>query len=31
MRVIGIDVHRSFAQLAILEDGEIKRQLLDST
>jgi transposase len=27
MRVIGMDVHRSFAQVAILEDGEIKRQL----
>ena len=27
MRVIGLDVHRSFAQVAILEDGEIKRQL----
>jgi transposase len=27
MRVIGMDVHRSFAQVAILEDGEIKHQL----
>ena len=27
MRVIGMDIHRSFAQVAILEDGEIKRQL----
>ena len=27
MRVIGMDVHRSFAQVAILQDGEIKRQL----
>ena len=27
MRVIGMDIHRSFAQVAILEDGEIKQQL----
>jgi transposase len=27
MHVIGMDLHRSFAQVAILEDGEIKRQL----
>ena len=27
MRVIGMDIHRSFAQVAILEDGEIKKEL----
>src|SRR4051812_1409987 len=27
MRVIGMDIHRSFAQVAILGDGEIKQQL----
>ena len=27
MRIIGMDIHRSFAQVAILEDGEIKQQL----
>lgn len=27
MRVIGMDIHRSFAQVAVLEDGEITRQL----
>jgi transposase len=27
MRVIGMDIHRAFAQVAILEDGEIKQQL----
>ena len=27
MRVIGMDIHRSFAQVAILEDGQIIREL----
>lgn len=27
MRVIGMDIHRSFAQVAVLENGEITRQL----
>ena len=27
MRIVGMDIHRSFAQVAILEDGEIKQQL----
>jgi transposase len=27
MRVIGMDMHRSFAQVAVLENGEITRQL----
>jgi transposase len=27
MRVIGMDIHRAFAQVAVLEDGEIKQQL----
>jgi hypothetical protein len=27
MRIIGMDIHRSFAQVAILEDGQITRQL----
>src|ERR1051326_4993650 len=26
MRIIGMDVHRSFAQVAILEDGQIRKQ-----
>jgi transposase len=27
VRVIGMDIHRSFAQVAILEDGQIIREL----
>jgi transposase len=27
MRIVGMDIHRSFAQVAILEDGAITRQL----
>ena len=27
MRVVGMDIHRSFAQVAILEDGQITREL----
>jgi len=27
MRVVGMDIHRSFAQVAILEDGQITQQL----
>ncbi|SDD36920.1 Transposase IS116/IS110/IS902 family protein [Bradyrhizobium brasilense] len=27
MRIVGMDIHRSFAQAAILEDGAIIRQL----
>jgi transposase len=27
MRVIGMDIHRSFAQVAVLEDGEVEREL----
>ena len=27
MRIIGMDIHRSFAQVAILEDGTVTRQL----
>ncbi|MCK1733987.1 hypothetical protein IVA79_08475 [Bradyrhizobium sp. 138] len=27
MRIVGMDIHRSFAQVAILEDGAIIRQL----
>jgi hypothetical protein len=27
MRTIGMDIHRSFAQVAILEDGTITREL----
>jgi transposase len=27
MRVVGMDIHRSFAQVAILEDGQINREL----
>ena len=27
MRVVGMDIHRSFAQVAILEDGQISHQL----
>ena len=27
MRVIGMDIHRSFAQVAVLENGEVTRQL----
>jgi transposase len=27
MRVIGMDIHRSFAQVAILEDGRVEREL----
>ena len=27
MQIVGMDIHRSFAQVAILEDGTIIRQL----
>ena len=27
MRIVGMDIHRSFAQVAILEDGRITREL----
>ena len=27
MRVVGMDIHRSFAQVAILEDGRISKEL----
>ena len=27
MRVIGMDIHRSFAQVAILEDGQVTKEL----
>ena len=27
MRVVGMDIHRSFAQVAILENGQITQQL----
>jgi hypothetical protein len=27
MRVVGMDIHRSFAQVAILEDSQIKQEL----
>lgn len=27
MRVIGMDIHRSFAQVAIWQDGQIQKEL----
>jgi hypothetical protein len=27
MRIVGIDIHRSFAQVAILEDGQFAKEL----
>ncbi len=27
MKIIGMDIHRSFAQVAILDDGKITKQL----
>lgn len=27
MRIVGMDIHRSFAQVAILEEGKINKQL----